>query len=131
MDNNFKKIVYSSLDTNFFLEKFPELREEILDESELSEGLPHCLFADVLNPKVINLIEQDDYKNNNLLLKIFLFYEELAVYGDEKSQNLLQVSLLERLWDRKITFDRAIELMGSYTENIFQEIGEYLDKPYY
>jgi hypothetical protein len=123
------KIAYSSLDTNFFLKKFPELREEILDELKFSEGLPHCLFADVLNPKVINLIEQDDYKDNNLLLRIFLFYEELAMYGDDDSQNLLQLSLLECLWDRKITFNRAIELMGSYTKIIFQEIGKYLNKP--
>jgi hypothetical protein len=75
------------------------------------------------------LLEKDSYKNDKLLLKIFSFYEELAMYGDYETKNLLQVTLLERLWDKKITFDRASELMGEDTAKINQEIGKYFNKP--
>ena len=46
--------------------------------------------------------------------------------GDEETQNLLQVTLLEYLWDEKITYERSLEIMGSGTKEIWDCIQEYI-----
>ena len=51
---------------------------------------------------------------------------DFAVRGDEESQNLLQVSLLENLWDEKITYDRSLEIMGIGTKEIWDYIHNYI-----
>ena len=122
-------IKYNSLDCDFLCRRFPELREKIIAENEwLGEKLPHCLFGNILNPLVTRLLQQKDYRNNNLLERIFRMYEELAEYGDTETKNLLQVTLLEYLWDEYITYSRALELMGKETKLINQSI-DYLKIP--
>ncbi|MBR6665644.1 MAG: hypothetical protein IKL22_08030 [Lachnospiraceae bacterium] len=56
-------------------------------------------------------------------------YEDFAVYGDEETQNLLQVTLLEYLWDEKVTYERALELMGDGTREIWEYIYKYIRIP--
>ena len=56
-------------------------------------------------------------------------YEQFAIDGDIETQNLLQVTLLEYLWDEKITFDRALEMMGEKTKEIWQYIYDYILVP--
>ena len=123
-------IKYNSLDCAFLCGRFPELREKIIAENEwLGENLPHCLFGNVLNPVVTGLLKQDDYRNNNLLERIFRMYEELAEYGDTETKNLLQVTLLEYLWDEYIIYSRSYELMGQNTRIINGNISDYLNIP--
>ncbi|MDE5861880.1 MAG: hypothetical protein K2H28_06750 [Ruminococcus sp.] len=122
-------IKYNFLDCDFLCGRFPELREKIIAENEwLGEKLPHCLFGNILNLLVTELLKKDDYRNNNLLERIFRMYEELAEYGDTETKNLLQVTLLEYLWDEYITYSRALELMGKETKLINQSI-DYLKIP--
>lgn len=122
-------IKYNSLDCDFLCGRFPELKEKIISENDwLGENLPHCLFGNVFNPLVVELLKQDDYKNNYLLEKIFRMYEDFAEYGDTETKNLLQVTLLEYLWDEYITYSRALELMGKKTKLINQSI-DYLNIP--
>ncbi|MDE6035406.1 MAG: hypothetical protein K2G36_05800 [Ruminococcus sp.] len=123
-------IKYESLDCDFLCGHFPELREKITAENEwLGENLPHCLFGNVLNPVVTGLLKQDDYRNNNLLERVFRMYEDLAEYGDTETKNLLQVTLLEYLWDEYITYSRSCELMGKNTRIINGNISDYLNIP--
>ena len=56
-----------------------------------------------------------------MLHRIFGKYEDLAVTGDKEIQNLLQVTLLEYLWD-----ERALEIMGIGTRAIWECIHEYI-----
>lgn len=123
-------IKYHELNSQFFTLRFPEFTEEIYKEEEfLGQFLPHCIFGDVLNEKVVELLKKEDYIQNRLLQRIFMMYEELAVHGDEETQNLLQVTLLEYLWDEKVTYDRAFELMGDGTKEIWEYIHRYICIP--
>ncbi len=122
-------IKYSSLDCDFLCERFPELKDRIISENKwLGENLPHCLFGNVLNPLVAGLLKQNDYKTNSILERIFRMYEELAEYGDTETKNLLQVTLLEYLWDEYITYSRSLKLMGEHTRDINKNI-DYLSVP--
>nr|MDE6835057.1 hypothetical protein [Ruminococcus sp.] len=115
---------------DFLCRRFPELREKIIAENNWSgENLPHCLFGNIINPLVTELLKQEDYKNNNLLERIFRMYEDLAEYGDTETKNLLQVTLLEYLWDEYIIYSRASELMGKNTRIINRYISDYLNIP--
>ncbi|MBO5105216.1 MAG: hypothetical protein J6B74_09200 [Ruminococcus sp.] len=123
-------IKYNSLDCDFLCSEFPELKNLITAENEwLGENLPHCLFGNVLNPIVVRLLKKDDYKTNSLLERIFGMYEKFAEYGDTETKNLLQVTLLEYLWDEHITYSRALQLMGERTKEINKNIADYLYVP--
>lgn len=123
-------INYNSLDCVFLCSRFPELKDLITAENEwLGENLPHCLFGNILNPLVVGLLKQDDYKTNHLLERIFSMYEDFAEYGDTETKNLLQVTLLEYLWDEYITYSRALKLIGERTKNVNKNIADYLSVP--
>lgn len=123
-------INYNSLDCGFLYSRFPELKDLTTAENErLGENLPHCLFGNILNPLVSRLLKQDDYKTNSLLERVFRMYEEFAKYGDTETKNLLQVTLLEYLWDEYITYSRSLELMGEHTKTINNNIIGYLYIP--
>lgn len=124
------KITYDMLNDVFLYSKLPELKEVILSESEyLGCNLPHSLYGNVLNPVVVSLIKKNEYKNNKLLKKIFDLYEQMAKYGDEDVKNLLQVTLLEYLWDDYTVYTRSLEVMGNYTLEINEGIHDYLYIP--
>lgn len=123
-------IKYHELNSQFFSQCFPEFIEEIYKEEEfLGQFLPHCIFGDVLNEKVVELLKKEGYTQNQLLQRIFMMYEDFAVHGDEEIKNLLQVTLLEYLWDEKVTYDRALELMGDGTREIWEYIYRYIRIP--
>ena len=73
-------------------------------------------------------LKEEDYSTNHILKRIFNMYEELSKEGDENTQNLVEVSLLEGLWDERMTYDRALELMGKETKIIWNRI-EWLNIP--
>ena len=56
-------------------------------------------------------------------------YEDFAVMGDEETQNLLEVTFGEYLWDEKVTYERALEMMGEGTKRIWERIRGYLRIP--
>lgn len=123
-------IRYEELNSEFLTQRFPEFAEEIHKEVEwLGQFLPHCIFGDILNENVVELLKKEDYLQNGLLQRIFRMYEDFAVHGDEETQNLLEVTLLEYLWDEKVTYDRALELMGDGTKRVWDRIKGYLRSP--
>lgn len=123
-------IKYNLLDCRYLCGRFPELADDIKAENDWSgKNLPHCLFGNILNPLVTGLLKQDGYKSDNLLERIFAMYEDFAEYGDTETRNLLQVTLLEYLWDEYITYSRALELMGERTRDINKNIADYISVP--
>lgn len=56
-------------------------------------------------------------------------YEDMAANGDDEVKSLLEVSLLEYLWDEKKTYEKAMKLMGECTREIWNDIGSYLNEP--
>ena len=122
------EIHYSDLNVSFLCEFFPELENEIRNiDSELE--LPHCLLGDIFNPLIVRLLRSPSKDDTLLAGRIFEFYERLAESGDEETKNLLQVTLLEYLWDDCEVYSRAVEMMREGTQLINQNIGSYLRKP--
>lgn len=122
-------IEYCDLNAEFLHNWFPELCSEIDNEAEWSGDLPHCLFGNILNPLVVSLIKNEEYDKNKLLEKIFDMYEQMAKYGDDEVKNLLQVTLLEYLWDDYVVYTLSLKMMGDHTLLINQDIAAYLHIP--
>lgn len=121
-------ISYDSLDAGFIAERFPELRERA---EKLADGefLPHVVFGGVFNDMTISLLKRGDYSENEMLRRIFGMYEELASDGDEDVRDLVQTTLLERSWDEKAAYERAMEMMGERTRELWDCIAEYIAVP--
>lgn len=122
-----KKINYSDLTSDYLCSAFSELENNIKSVADVD--LPHCLFGDFFNPLLTKVLKSPDYSENLLVIKIFDFYEQLAEYGDDEVKNLLQVTLLEYLWDDYIVYTRAVEMMGKHTQSVNKEIEKYLCSP--
>ncbi|MBP5268736.1 MAG: hypothetical protein J6Z29_09240, partial [Ruminococcus sp.] len=89
---------------------------------------PHVVFGNVFNGLAVSFLKLDSYKQSDTLKRIFDMYEELASQGDEDTRDLVQVTLLEYLWDESITYERAKELMGENTQELWAQI-DYLKAP--
>lgn len=123
-------INYFSLSEEFIIERFPELSEQIKEEMEgLDEFLPHVIFGNVFNRLTADLLKRDDYLSNDTIHRIFCMYEELSSNGDDETKNLVQVTLLEYLWDEKTTYSRALELLGEHTKELWDYIYSYFKIP--
>jgi len=123
-------IEYDKLNADFITERFPELKAQVEEEmNELGEFFPHVIFGDVFHPLTVTLLKQEDYFTNPALNRIFHMYEELSSQGDFETNNLVQVTLLEYLWDEKITYDRALELIGEHTKKLWNDIYSYIYIP--
>lgn len=122
-------MLYVDLNEKYIIERFPELKEEVVKEVEfLEEFLPSVIFENIFHSFTNSLLKKEDYSTNHVLKRIFDMYEELSKEGDEDIQNLVEVSLLECLWDERVTYDRALELMGQETKTIWDRI-EWLNIP--
>jgi hypothetical protein len=106
-----------------FLETFPEFKEVATKESKWwDEEIPlvHIFFIYVLNPYL-----EKEFKNTEnpvLLEKIFRFLEKMAISDDEGVQEVLGVTILERLGDDKKILEMAREKMGPNTLKMSHEI---------
>ena len=123
-------IAYSDLNADFIIRRFPEYRDQAEAEMRaLGEFLPHVIFGNVFHQRTVSLLRQDDFAENEMLRRIFDFYEEISSEGDDETRNLVQVTLLECLWDEKTTYQRASELIGEHTKELWSDIGSYLRTP--
>ncbi len=120
---------YCSLSADLLLEWFPELEKEIKSNISFSENLPSCLYSDVINPILSDYFNNNSFIQEELVERIFDFFEYLAVNGDEEVRNMLQVSLLENLWDTKSIYENSLSFMKPKTRLINDRIISYLSKP--
>lgn len=120
-------ISYDMMNVAFLKSRFPELqgRIDVVKASWGEEPIPpHCLFGDVFDAYLVSLLKENTETEE--IRKIFDFYEELAEFGDEEVRNLLQVTLLEYLWDDAVVYWNARSYMGEETLAINEQIGAYL-----
>jgi len=121
---------YCQLTSGYLVDVFPEfVKETAAQMTFLEEELPHCLYPAVLIPFLKGYFKAPDQKNDGLVERIFDFFEDLAANGDIETKNLLQVSLLEPLWDYKESYSGAVGFMRTGTKAIFDSISVYLNKP--
>jgi len=120
---------YNSIN-DYLLIRIPEVKEEAEEIMQYwsPEQVPsHVFYGDTLNRFVFKLLEEDS--NKELIKKVFDFYEELAACDDEKVNNLLQVTLLEYLWDDYKVLRNAHKYMHHLTRKLSDELQVYFKKP--
>ena len=120
-------------ETNFLKKFWQAIDEECnsflnIETEGFDEFLPHVVFANVFNGLAVSFLKLESYRQSDTLKRIFDMYEELASQGDEETKNLVQVTLLEYLWDESITYERAKELIGESTQELWAQI-DYLKAP--
>jgi hypothetical protein len=105
------------------LEAVPELRAGYEAECRQwgDEPLgPHVIFGDVLNPYLLDLLgaARPDAK----LRRVFQFLERLANHEDIHIQELVAVTVCERLGDDPKILNRAHKYMGARTRQFSDEV---------
>jgi hypothetical protein len=105
------------------MEAVPELR--VGYEAECRQGGdeppgPHVIFGDVLNPYLLNLLSSD--RQDAALRQVFQFLEHLANHEDIHIQELVAVTVCERLGDDLKILHRAYKYMGARTRQFSDEV---------
>jgi hypothetical protein len=113
--------------------KIPEIMmlqetKDIKDYYINTEIHSHIFYSQTINPLIHKLLV-GEILNVDLEKKVFSFLEEMANSTDELVTNLLQVTILESLWDTYEILNKAEQLMGPQTKLLNQNIATYLRKP--
>jgi hypothetical protein len=113
-----------------FLKEFPEFKQKAEDEKEWwypehdedenDEPLVVIFFANVLNQFLVEALRTLD--DPELLIRIFNFFERMALSPDELIPGILQAETLEYLGDDKLILERARKFMGAQTLKLSHEI---------
>jgi hypothetical protein len=112
------------------MHKFPELKERWENDFAYwknDKPPEHVFYGMVLNGFVADLLVENS--DLGMLKKVFAFYEAMAHSDDPDVVNVLQVTLLEYLWDDKTVYDNAKQYMLPKTLLINENIKEYLYEP--
>lgn len=100
----------------------PELSDAY--ETELqwwSSGVPgpHVMYGDVLNPHIQRMLEAAD---DDALRRVFAFVEMLARNDDVRVQEVVSVTICERLGSDKGRLAKAQRFMGPATRRLSDEV---------
>lgn len=81
-----------------FLYQFPEFKDYYKEHmDDYGELLQHVFYADVINVPLFDLLKTNT--NSDLIKKYVQFIEFMWLHGDESVQNVVDVTILERLSD--------------------------------
>ncbi|MFW6377260.1 MAG: DUF7674 family protein [bacterium] len=118
---------YNNL-SNCLLIEIPEIKEMYEEELKLWDEYPgnHNIFGDVVNPYLIDLLNENNDKK--LLKRIFSFLEKMANSKDVKVQEVLTVTVLERLGDDKKILSKSYEYMEKETKQFSVEVEKWLKR---
>lgn len=105
------------------LKAVPEIKPDYEKEMEWwgeEQPGPHNIFGDVLNPFVRSLLSKQG--EEELLVKIFDFFERMAACEDIMVQEVLGCTVLEFIGDDKTLLEKAKKYMGKRTLQMSYEI---------
>jgi hypothetical protein len=109
---------------NEFLNAFPEYNSAYNEHIEYNnELLPHVFFGETINEDLPVLLEMNNDKEK--LKNIFKFMERVATEGDIQVQELLSMTVLERLGDNPKLLEVAVIYMGDKTKIALDEIERF------
>ena len=108
---------------NLLFEKFPNLKQDYINEGEYIEGLPHLCYPIVFVPYIKEIITNNDLDN---LLKICEFLEEMSICTEERVREVLIASILESILSER----RLVERLKSYLKERTAEFLMLLEKTY-
>jgi hypothetical protein len=81
---------------------------------------PHVIFGDILNPYLVDLLGSD--RQDAKVHQVFQFLEPLANHEDVHMQELVAVTVCERLGDDPKILHRAHKYMGARTRQFSDEV---------
>lgn len=81
------------------------------------------VYEDIFNKFIIQTFREE---NEELILRIFDYMEEMASSDDREVVNLLQVGILEELWCERFTYNRVRKYMQPKTRILYEELKMYL-----
>jgi hypothetical protein len=114
---------------DMLIQNVPELKQAYLKELEWWDGEQpgaHNIFGDVLNPYLIERLDQMD--DEKVLKRVFNFLESMALSEDEKVKEVLTCTVLERLGDDTKILERAEAFMGENTKKLSQDVEKGLGR---
>jgi hypothetical protein len=101
---------------------FPELYglyHDEVDWQESDETGCHVVYGDVFEPYIEKLIIE---KNNQLLIKVFAFLEELLDLQEVYIDEVIRLSVLEVLYDRKESIEYCKSFMKTKTLSMINKM---------
>jgi len=117
----------------------PELIEylEIINDpnKDILTIPPHLFYGDILSAFdkkasfFYKLLNGEYRSNNELITRVFSFFENMANSNDFDVQCLLQTAVLEYLWSHAEILEAAECYMGPKTKLINDTISEYFTRP--
>lgn len=108
MDTNTEEILKTML---IF---FPSAEEEYQGSiKKCGTILETVVMEDIFMPRIIKILEKNE--ESDLLERIFMYFEKVLSYGNDKAKNLLIVTVLENLGNDKTILNAAQKYMGSKT----------------
>lgn len=104
------------------VEAIPELEKAYKEELKDWDEFPgnHIIFGNVLNPFLVELLEQPNKQNPKQ--RIFDFLELMALSEDAKVQEVLSVTVLERLGDSEGVLRETKKYMGKMTTQFSKKL---------
>lgn len=103
---------------NIFIDEYKDLQPVLQEHIEFYEELlPHVYFGEC-NEFFINYINED---NPLVLQKLFSLFEMMATQGNDDVENILCVTILERLGDDRKVLNTARKYMGKETRKLSDE----------
>lgn len=102
---------------------FPELSvdyQNLVDWWDGDTPGSHVVFGDILNPYILSLLETKH--DQEKLRAIFDFLERLAKHEDKRVQEVIMMTVCERLAGSKEQLHKARSYMGPVTRRFSEEI---------
>jgi hypothetical protein len=111
------------------VEAIPELKagyEEELKWWGKEEAGAHNIYGDLLNPYLLSSLKSEprSQTQEDILKRVFAFLEELANHDDPHVQEVVAVTVLERLYGAGL-LEKARRYMGPATLQMSKEIEEW------
>ena len=123
------KLLYQETAKNFF-KHFPEAYEYFINQKKLTlvddtDGM-YVIWEMGIMPYVLHVIKES-YKYQDLIKRIFDFFEEMA-NSEEETKELLMYGVLEKLGDEKEIFQKSLSFMGNRTRELSDMVENFLGR---
>ena len=86
------------------------------------EPSSHTIYENVLNPYLIECIEAN---NQNELVRIFAFVEEILETGDEYAENVMSVTVIESVVHLLKKKQKNRKMLGKKSRAIYEELKKW------
>ncbi|WP_050181301.1 DUF7674 family protein [Domibacillus robiginosus] len=106
-----------------FIEHFEEYKPILQEHIVFNDEILNHIFFGECNEYFIKLIEED--KEIPKIERLFDFFEQMAIQGDDYVKELLSATILGRLGDSKQALEKAHKYMGFETKKASDEIEKF------